>query len=447
MDDTNYAVGANADAPDPIPEATPEPQVAPVPGTVSEPPMPPVAPPPASDEDDRNPVPIAARPNEPGRSLVTTGCVVVIISLIISSLAGGAAGYGAARFSGGSTVSGGGEVRVVGTTTDEPVAAAAAAALPSVVNIDVRSTPATPTTGADGLPQGHPSVPQGGTGSGVAFQASTDGGTYILTNNHVVENADSITVTPADGARLRATIVGRDPETDIAVVKVDTKLPTIDLGDSEKLVVGQMVVAIGSPFGLQHSVSSGIVSALHRALPGSSGAGATQTYPLVDVIQTDAAINPGNSGGALVDRRGLLVGINSAIYSDTGQNAGIGFAIPIATARRIASELIAGGAAKHPFLGVEGMTVDEALAKERKLPVTEGAIIEKVLPGTGAEKAGLQKGDIVVALGGEPIRTMDDLILRVRRTKVGDRVKLDILRDGKKTTLEMVVGDKPTNLK
>ena len=212
-------------------------------------------------------------------------------------------------------------------------------------------------------------------------------------------------------------------------------------------MVGQMVVAIGSPFGLQHSVSSGIVSALHRALPGSSGTGTTQTYPLVDVIQTDAAINPGNSGGALVDRRGLLVGINTAIYSDTGENAGIGFAIPIATAQRIAGELIAGGAAKHPFLGVEGQTVDEALAKERKLPVTEGAIIEKVLPGTGAEKAGLKQGDIVVALDGEPVRTMDDLILRVRRTQVGDRVKLDIWRDGKKTSLEMVVGDKPAALK
>jgi S1-C subfamily serine protease len=369
--------------------------------------------------------------------------VVVALSLVVSLLAGGAAGYGAARVVGGPAIPSGGQVRVVGATTDEPVAAAAAAALPSVVNIDVRSAPATPTAGANGLPQGHPSVPQAGTGSGVAFQPTPDGGTYVLTNNHVVEGADTITVTPADGARLRATVVGRDPETDIAVVKVGTKLPTIGLGDSEKLVVGQMVVAIGSPFGLQHSVSSGIVSALHRALPGGSGSGTTQTYPLVDVIQTDAAINPGNSGGALVDRHGLLVGINTAIYSDTGQNAGIGFAIPIATAKRIAGDLIAGGAAKHPFLGVEGMTVDEDLAKERTLPVTEGAIIEKVLPGTGAEKAGLQVGDIVVALDGEAVRTMDDLILRVRRTRVGDRVKLDIWRSGKKTTIEMVVGDKP----
>jgi S1-C subfamily serine protease len=398
-------------------------------------------------EDGRNVVPLVSSAREPGRSLVATGCIVAVIGAFVSLVVGGAAGYGAARFAELSAPAG--QVRVVGSTTDEPAAAAAAAALPSVVNIDVSSKATTSTSGASGLPQGHPSVPQGGTGSGVAYLAVPGGGTYILTNNHVVENADSISVTPADGGKLKGTLVGRDPETDIAVVKVDAKLPTVALGNSEKLVVGQMVVAIGSPFGLQHSVSSGIVSALHRALPGNYGQDGTGSavYPLVDVIQTDAAINPGNSGGALVDRRGLLVGINTAIYSDTGQNAGIGFAIPAATATRIANDLIARGSAKHPFLGVEGQSVDDALAKERKLPVSEGAVIERVFPGTGAEKAGLKKNDVVVSLDGQPVRTMDDLILFVRRKNVGDTVALGVWRDGKKITIQMVVGDKPANLK
>ena len=226
MDDTKSPLSADSGAPDSIPETAQGPPADAVPVPAPEPPMPPVAAPPlASDEHGHNPVPIVAKANGPGLSLVATGCLVIAISLIVSSLAGGAAGYGVARLSSGSTTSGGGQVRVVGTTTDEPVAAAAAAALPSVVNIDVRSAPTSSTTGTSGLPQGHPSVPQGGTGSGVAFRASPDGGTYILTNNHVVEGADSITVTPADGARLNATIVGRDPETDIAVVKVRPKLP------------------------------------------------------------------------------------------------------------------------------------------------------------------------------------------------------------------------------
>jgi serine protease Do len=190
-----------------------------------------------------------------------------------------------------------------------------------------------------------------------------------------------------------------------------------------------------------------VVSALHRSLPGGSSDGSSSATPLVDVIQTDAAINPGNSGGALVDRRGQLVGIDSAIYTGSGDNAGVGFAIPAKTAIRVADELIAGGKAKHPFLGVEGQTVTAALAKERKLPVTEGAVLERVFVGTGAERAGLRKGDIIVGFDSQPVRSMDDLLLRTRRTQVGDHVKLDVWRDGKKITIDMTVGDKPAVLK
>jgi serine protease DegQ len=408
----------------------------------------PAAPVPGDAEPGRNPVPVIPSAKAAGRSLLATGCLVLVASLVVSVVAGGAAGYTAVRFVGGGASTGPAEVRVVGGTTDEPVSAAAAAALPSVVNVDV-SSPGTATTGSSrgGLPQGHPGVPQGGTGSGVAFRAADGGGTFILTNNHVVEDMVTIVVTASDGEPMKATLVGRDPDTDIAVVKVGRSLPLIKIGDSEKLIVGQLVVAIGSPFGLQHSVSSGVVSALHRALPGGSSDGSSSATPLIDVIQTDAAINPGNSGGALVDRRGRLIGIDTAIYSGSGQSAGIGFAIPAETALRIADELIAGGKAKHPFLGIEGRTVDAALAKDRKLPASEGAILERVFASTGAERAGLRKGDIIVGFDSQPVRSMDDLLLRTRRTRVGDHVKLEVWRDGKKITVAMTVGDKPAVLK
>ena len=221
----------------------------------------------------------------------------------------------------------------------------------------------------------------------------------------------------------------------------------ISVGDSEKLIVGQMVVAIGSPFGLQHSVSSGVVSALHRSITTNSSADATgSVYPLVDVIQTDAAINPGNSGGALVDREGRLIGIDSAIYTDSGSSAGIGFAIPEKTALRIADELIAGTKATHPFLGVEGLTVSDAEAKRLGLSAVEGAQVKRVIPDTGAAKAGLKTDDVVLAVNDQPVRTMDDLILQIRRTAVGDTVTLKVWRNRAEITVKMVIGDKPSSL-
>ena len=380
-------------------------------------------------------VPVIPRPRVPIMLVVT----LLLAAVLTATVVGGVAGVAASRWYDQSRPSVTGSVL---SSADEPVAAAAAVALPSVVNIDV-----TGSSAASGLPGGHPDVPTGGTGSGVAYKSTSDGGTYIITNNHVVTDASSIVVTPADGARYDATLVGTDPETDIAVVRISKKLPLIGLGDSEKLAVGQMVVAIGSPFGLQHSVSSGVVSALHRSITSNYSLDASASaYPLVDVIQTDAAINPGNSGGALVDRNGRLVGIDSAIYTDSGSSAGVGFAIPAKTALRIADELIAGKKATHPFLGVEGVTLDSAEAKRLGLIKVEGALIKSVFPDTGAARAGLEADDVVLAVGAEPVRSMDDLILQVRRTQVGDRVNLKVWRSRAEITIEMIVGDKSASL-
>jgi S1-C subfamily serine protease len=379
--------------------------------------------------------------------------IAVLLSFIIASFAGLTAGFLGARIAGGGFGSGGGfggpvrgvqQVEVLAPKTDEPIVAAAAAGLPSVVNIDVRGGG---TSSKDsGLPQDHPSVPSSGNGSGVAFKSTTDGGTYIITNNHVVENADTLTVRDATGQSIKAELIGTDPESDIAVVKVDRKIPVIKIANSGRLSVGQAVVAIGSPFGLEHSVTSGVISALGRALTDFTGS-ASDKYPLIDAIQTDAAINPGNSGGALVDRMGKLVGINTAIYSDTGQNGGIGFAVPSNTAIRVAEQLIKGGGVTHPFLGVVGQTITPEFAQQEKLSATEGVWVASTTPGSGAQKADIQKGDVISAVDGVTVRSIDDLILNVRRKQVGDTVKLTLSRGGEQMTVDVVVGDKPADLK
>ncbi|MDZ4064171.1 MAG: trypsin-like peptidase domain-containing protein, partial [Coriobacteriia bacterium] len=285
-------------------------------------------------------------------------------ALLVASAVGGAAGFGGAWLATHSDRKTPSTVQVVPAETDEPVIAAAAAALPTVVNIDVAGATATAASPDSGLPGGHPGVPVVSNGSGVAYKRTEDGGTYIITNAHVVKSGEDISVTDSSRESYDGELVGFDTETDIAVVSVPAKLPLIDIGNSHELSVGQLVVAIGSPYGLSQSVSSGVVSALGRALTDSVDA-PEGIYPLIDVIQTDAAINPGNSGGALVDRTGRLVGVNSAIYSDTGASGGIGFAIPVETAVRVADQLISSGAVDHPFLGVLGQDVDPALAKEK----------------------------------------------------------------------------------
>ncbi|KAF0207950.1 MAG: trypsin-like peptidase domain-containing protein [Actinomycetota bacterium] len=423
QDDFEPTAGQTPEEPRDVEETQPEPESAP---EAYVPPAQPAALPPAPT--------VVKRP----LSAMAVIAIAVVVALLFGTVAGlGSAWVGLRLFNQKQTT-----LTVVEGSTEEGVAAAAAAALPSVVNVDVTGDPTSEESSL--LPTAHPSVPVVGNGSGVAFRAADGGGTYILTNDHVVANAKTIVVTGQDGERRKAQLIGTDPETDIAVIKIDAALPVIKAGDSEKLVVGQLVIAIGSPFGLQHSVTSGVVSAMHRSLPDSSDSGTV--YPLVDVIQTDAAINPGNSGGALVDRTGALVGIPSAIYSSSGANDGVGFAIPVKSALRVAEALIKTGSVEHPFLGISGQTVTADFAATEKLPVEEGAYVAELTKGTEAEKSGIRKGDVIVKLDTTPIRSMDDLILAVRRKTVGDTVTLSLYRDGKQIEIKMKVGVKPANL-
>jgi len=391
----------------------------------------------------------------PGGERTRSPIVVAVVAglvtaFVVSAFVGFFAGMGGAYLMGQRLTTGATTTtpltteRVSGGDPDEPVEAAASAAAPAVVNIDI-SGEATQSGGSSGMPKGHPTVPIQGNGSGVAFKTAPNNGTYIITNNHVVESASKMMVTDAKGNRVRAKLIGRDPETDIAVIEVPRRIPTIQMANSDNVVVGSLAIAIGSPFGLEHSVTSGVVSAIHRSLT-QSGNDATGAYPLVDSIQTDAAINPGNSGGPLVDRQGRLIGINTAIFTESGSSSGIGFAIPERTVVRIANELISGKGAQHPFLGILGQTVDETIAKQKKLPVNEGALVVEVTKNTNAAKSGIQKGDLIVGLDSTAIRSMDDLLLAVRRHSVGDKVTVHLYRNGKKLVLPMTVGAKPRNL-
>jgi putative serine protease PepD len=435
-----------APAPAPAQAAQPAPIPEPAPPVPPAPPMaPPVGAPVTAPPAVAGPAPAPApAPHGGGGATITLAIIAALFMGAIAGVAGGFLGGQLSRGSGPGVAVKAQKVTVVPSKTDEPAVAAAAAAVPSVVNIDVSSGEA--AGGEKGLPNTHPSVPMKGNGSGVAFKEVPGGGTYILTNNHVVDGATKLTVADSTGKTHVGTLVGRDPDTDVAVVRIAETLPVIDVGDSAKLLVGQTVVAIGSPFGFEHSVTSGVVSALGRSLY-NVGSGNAPGYSLSDVIQTDAAINPGNSGGALVDKAGLLVGINTAIYSDTGQNGGIGFAIPVNTAARVADELIAGGKVGHPFIGLIGSTVDPDIAATKKLPVEQGAYVEELSSGAGAQKAGVKVGDVVTAVDGKDIRSMDDLIVAVRRHAIGESVKLTVRRGDQTLTFDVAVGDKPSDFK
>ncbi len=281
-----------------------------------------------------------------------------------------------------------------------------------------------------GMPQG-PQI-QHGLGSGVII--TKDG--YIMTNNHVVDGAKEVKVTLQDGREFTAKVVGRDPKSDIAVVKVDASdLPTVALADSENVEVGDVVLAIGNPFGVGQTVTSGIVSAKNR---GNMGIEAYE-----DFIQTDAAINPGNSGGALVDINGRLVGINTAILSRSGGSVGVGFAIPSNLARSIMESLVQNGKVTRGYLGVMIQNVTPDLAQEFKLKDNKGALIGDVVPDGPADKAGLKSGDVVTEFNGHPVVDSRRLQLEVTQTKPGSTVSLQILRDGEKKTLDITVKQLP----
>jgi serine protease Do len=273
--------------------------------------------------------------------------------------------------------------------------------------------------------------PQEGLGSGVIVSA--DG--YILTNNHVVQGADTIKVSLNDGRELTAKVVGTDPQTDLAVVKVDAKdLPAITFADSERVEVGDRVLAVGNPFGVGQTVTSGMVSGLGRATMG---------LDYEDFIQTDAAINPGNSGGALVDAEGRLIGVNTAILSRSGGSQGIGFAIPANLARNVMEQLASGGKVVRGYLGVSIQDVTPALAAEFKLKAHEGALVGEVVPGGPAAKAGLQDGDVIKELGGKAVTDARHLKLTVANFAPGASVPAVVLRDGQTIKVDLKVGERP----
>ncbi len=302
----------------------------------------------------------------------------------------------------------------------------AAKLTPSVVNVAIEQT------GIDRF-TGRTVTQVVGNGSGVIIR--DDG--YILTNNHVVEGADALIVT-VGVEDLPAKVVGTDPSTDLAVIKVDkTGLPAVQFGSSASLKVGEPVVAIGSPFGLEKTVTSGIISALGRSSVAQSGSGITAYTSL---IQTDASINPGNSGGALADAGGRLIGINTLIQSTSGQSAGIGFAIPADFARDIADELIKTGHATHPYMGVGTVTIDANVAAQFNLPVNTGALVQSVTTGSPAEKAGLAQGDIIVKIAGKDIASVEDVFTTIRSQKVGQTVPVEIVRGTEHRTLTVTLG-------
>jgi serine protease Do len=272
---------------------------------------------------------------------------------------------------------------------------------------------------------------QQGVGSGVIV--SKDG--YILTNNHVVDGADEVKVALQDGRDYTAKVIGRDPKSDVAVVKIDAKdLPAVPMADSDKVEVGDVVLAVGNPFGIGQTVTTGIVSATGR---GNMG------LDYEDFIQTDAAINPGNSGGALVDSEGRLIGINTAILSRSGGNQGIGFAIPSNMARDVMTSLVKDGHVTRGYLGVMIQDVTPALAKEFKLKSTTGALVGDVSPGTPAEKAGIKSGDVILEFNGKPVTDGRHLRLEVARTSVGDEVPVKLQRDGSTKTLDVTIKAMP----
>lgn len=285
----------------------------------------------------------------------------------------------------------------------------------------------------------------GGQGSGFVYD--TKG--HIVTNNHVVEDGGSITVTFADGTEERAELIGRDPDSDLAIIKVDvpaSELTPIDLADSEALQVGQIVIAIGNPYGLKGTMTTGIVSGLGRLLPVDSG------FSIPDIIQTDAAINPGNSGGPLLDINGRVIGVNTAIYAPanslgTASYTGIGYAVPVNVVKVVVPQLIENGTVATPWLGISGGTVNAAVAEQLNLPsTTRGAYVASVLPNGPASSAGLQAEDVIIGVDGDVIAEFDDLLAYiVQETAVGDTITLTIIRDGQEYTANVTLEARPNS--
>ncbi|MDP6459426.1 MAG: trypsin-like peptidase domain-containing protein [Candidatus Hydrothermarchaeota archaeon] len=293
-------------------------------------------------------------------------------------------------------------------------------------------------------------IPREGTGSG--FIISEEG--YILTNNHVIKDASELRVTLANGATLEADLVGADPLSDTAVIKIKSNgnLKAVKLGDSNQLSPGQLAIAIGNPYRLDNTITIGVISALNRTLETE------ENFVIHGVIQTDAAINPGNSGGPLLNSKGEVIGINTAIYSPIQGSVGIGFAISINTAKKVAEDLIEKGKVVRPWMGITGTTVTEQLAETWETGVNKGVHIIEVVEGGPAEKAGLMGtvsspgqedfilGDTIIELAGVTINTMENLIQTILEQEVGKTVEVKFIRDSKTLTTNVTLGERPDNL-
>jgi len=337
---------------------------------------------------------------------------------------------------------------------------------PAVVSIRVVEQPSVSVLNGNNNPfsfgnpgnNNQPNVPQVSQALGSGFVWNKDG--YIVTNNHVVDGATKIEVKFADGTALPAKLIGTDPDSDLAVIKVDNPgftLTPITLSSTTDVKVGQVAVAIGNPFGLENTMTAGIVSALGRTLPST----ATNTnngpsFTIPDIIQTDASINPGNSGGPLVDDQGGLIGVNAAIDSNSNSNSGVGFAIPATIVSRVVPELITNGKYEHPYLGISGTSITPDIATAMKLNATQrGTLVEEVTAGGPADKAGLKGsdqqtmidgqnvpigGDVITAIDGSPIKTMDDLIAYLAdHTDINQKVTLTVIRAGKEICIDVTL--------
>jgi 2-alkenal reductase len=321
--------------------------------------------------------------------------------------------------------------------------------LPSVVNIQVTLAP---QVSMNGIPQNFPfsvpspdTTPQQGEGSGWVF----DNQGHIVTNNHVIENATEITVVFYNGEWANATVVAADPQADLAVLKVDmpagVDAKPLTLAAPDSMRVGYSVIAIGSPFGNDRTMTTGIVSALGRSFPVGDGT-STTNYTIPDVIQTDAAINPGNSGGPLFNLNGEVVGVNFAINSPVRASSGIGFAIPVAIVQRVVPALIKDGAYAYPFLGISGQSITPAVAKDQNLPNNvQGALVGDVMSDGPSANSGLTSGDIITGMDGTPIHSFDDLVaFLITQTTPGQKVEATVLRGDKEMKIAITLGERPT---
>jgi S1-C subfamily serine protease len=345
-----------------------------------------------------------------------------------------------------------------------------------LVNLYERVSPSVVSIQAVVAGQGfeHPPLPEGvptpeipnepfrQEGEGSGFVVDTEG--HIVTNNHVVADTTELRVTFSDGSTVPATIVGTDPDSDLAVIKVDVppeSLRPIVWADSDQVHVGQRAVAIGNPFGYENTLTSGIISGLSRSLPAVTG------YLIPEIIQTDAAINPGNSGGPLLNSHGEVIGVNSAIvpsFNQLGERSflGVGFAIPSSLARRVVPVLIEKGEYAHPWIGISGVTVVSEIATEMGLPEAQGALVIRVIPGGPADEAGLRGGEREVEVLGRPLTLGGDVVVQIddydvsrfddllsylaRRTEVGQEVQLTIIRDGETQTVTVTLGQRPATV-